>query len=50
MEDSFSMDQSVCVCVVGGGGLVLAGFKCITFIVYFISIIITSVLSQLIRH
>ena len=33
-EDNFSMDQ-------GGGGMVLGGFKHITFIVHFISIIIT---------
>ena len=41
MEDNFSMEQ---------GGMVLERFKCITFIVHFISIIIISVPPQITRH
>ena len=48
MEDNFSMGGS------GGGDegleMVWGWFKCITFIVHFISIIITSASPQIIRH
>ena len=43
MEDNFSMDQ-------GTGRVVSGWFKCITFIVHFISIIVISVPLQIIRH
>ena len=42
VEDNSSMDW--------GGGVVLGGFKYILFIVHFISIFVTSALSQIIMH
>ena len=42
MEDNFSRDR--------GGEMVSGWFKCITFLVLFISIIITSAPPRIIRH